>query len=137
METKEVGLFIIKPDGRDLQEEEFVNPIIKSLGLEIINRREIVFSEEQLKEFYSDKQDERSKDFFPYLGFRSSILLIIEGEETNNKLIGVKRLTRKTFNHDNFYTGTHCSDNEIQALEELKILDIDYAKVRINLPAIQ
>lgn len=122
--VKEIGLFIIKPDGIALGEEEVARSLIKSLDLDIKIRQEITFSKEQVEEFYSDKKDDLSQYFFPYLGFRHSVLLIVEGDNSNQKLSRVKRQLRTNFNHDNFYTGTHCSDNEIEARQELKILGI-------------
>ena len=123
---KELGIFIIKPDGIYLGEEEVAKDLIKSSDLEIKARQDITFSKEQVDEFYADKVDGLSQYFGDYLIPRPSVLLIAEGENTNNKLNKIKRQMRKDFSHDNFYTGTHCSDNEIEARSELKILKVNY-----------
>jgi nucleoside diphosphate kinase len=122
MAQKEIGLFLIKPDAVLLGERTVAVDRIKAKDLVILSEKVVVFTPELVQEFYQERQDHLSQYWEGYLTPRPSVALVIEGEDTNDKLLGIKRQLRREFGHDGFYTGTHCSDTEAEAKRQIKLL---------------
>lgn len=119
---KEIGLFLIKPDAILQGEKEVAAKRIEDEGLEILIEQLIFFTPELISELYCDRQDNLSQFWEGYLIPEPSIAMIVEGEVANEKLTRIKKRLRQEFDHDGFYTGTHCSDNATEARRQIKLL---------------
>ena len=122
MKEEERGLFIIKPDAIRMGEYLPAFRKIYFNGLDIEEEVRFCFTPESVQEFYADKQDHLSQYWEGYLTTMPSIALIVVGQECNRKLKEIRNSLRQEYGHDNFYTGTHCSDSEEEADREIGII---------------
>jgi len=121
---RERGLFIIKPDAILIGESQPALVKIANRGLRVERTQKVQITPKQVRELYHDKQDELSQYWIGYLTTMPSIALTVVGKECNRKLGEIKAEMREEFGHDNFYTGTHCSDSQKDYERELSILGL-------------
>lgn len=119
---KERGLFLIKPDAVLLGETKVAVERISEQNLEVVDQKTIQLNGYQVNKLYADKKDHLSQYWHGYLTTMPSELIVVEGEDANEKLGEIKQEMRREFKHDNFYTGTHSSDNQKKFYREIKIL---------------
>ncbi|MEM4331004.1 MAG: nucleoside-diphosphate kinase [Candidatus Pacearchaeota archaeon] len=123
---EEIAFFIIKPDGLKKNEHEYAKKRIIQERLNILQERNIFFSEEQAKQFYYDKKDKKFDELINYITSGQCLLMIVKGKDCYSKLDKLKNEMRKLFSHGEIETGTHATDSYEDFLRESKILGVNF-----------
>lgn len=119
---RQMGFAILKPDALAKGLVEHILATIESSGLKVVAQKLVVLDESIIRKLYGDRiLPEWSAELFRYLSSGQSVVLIIDGQRTNERLMEIRNQIRRENACDFLHNLIHASDTFGEAKEEAKL----------------